>query len=174
VEEFKSSRVQEFKSSRVEEERNPRAQAGVPVLQGAVVRGEVGGLDAGGYVFEAIGDVGDGLDWHGDVDVFGVVHGVDGELALTHGDADVVGGVANVDEFGVGIFLELFREFAKHGQIGADLGRNLLQIPVGRQMESERDGGGGDPEVDMGAAAAVLVHIDTDDAFVEDVNASKS
>jgi hypothetical protein len=158
----------------VEEERNPRAQAGVPVLQRAIVSREAGGLDARGYVFEAIGDVGDGLDWHGDVDVFGVVYGVDGELALTHGDAYVVGRVANVDEFGVGIFLELFREFAKHRQIGADLGGHLLKIPAGRQMESDRDGGGGDPEVDVGTAGAVLVHIDTDDAFMEDVNASKS
>jgi hypothetical protein len=42
VGEFKSSRVQEFKSSRVEEERNPRAQAGVPVLQEAKVRTKKG------------------------------------------------------------------------------------------------------------------------------------
>jgi hypothetical protein len=103
-----------------------------------------------------------------DVNVFVVADGIEIQLSAFHGHMDMIRSVADVQEFGVGIFLESLGNFAEHGQIVTRLIGGLTNIAARGKAKARGYGGGGNPEVHVRAAGTGFVDIYTDYSFVKD------
>jgi hypothetical protein len=102
------------------------------------------------------------------VNVFVVADGIEIQLSAFHGHMNMIRSVADVEEFGVGIFLKFLGNFAEHRQIVTRLCGDLTNIAARGKAKARGYGGGGNPEMHVRAAGTGFVEIYPDYSFVKD------
>lgn len=135
------------------------------------------GLDAGtvccvvvGAVGQLMDDVIDGRERNGDVDVFIRADHVDLNLVADSGDLHVLFAVFDVNECGVRVLAQLGGDNLQKRQAVIRFPREMLEVLPGNKVQGYGYRGGGHPEMDVRAAIAMFVDVDTDDAFTESID----
>ena len=84
---------------------------------------------------------------------------------------NVLGVIVNFNEFGIGILFQFLDDGMENGQSFARPLRGVPHVFARNEVHGHRDGGGGNPKVNVRASGAEFVDVDADHAFMKRVGA---